>query len=157
MTDEQRTVLLDHIKNIMTELDTRHGREMGELVSKHNAERREQENKMSALSAGLNAAQPALFIVPVAAVEPVADRPFPDEQHLYKGGRLNMMRNGDPRPKRWRGDAVEYFYTAAGRVTRKTKAGTPEFLNDIFCGRWFTVDELNARQDELFIMQGKKK
>jgi len=158
MTNEQRTVLLDHIKNIMTELDTRHSREMGELVSRHNAERREQENKMSALSAGLNDnAQPALFVVPVVAVEPVADRTFPDEQHLYKGGRLDTMRNGESRPKRWRGDSVEYFYTAAGRVTRKTEAGTAEFLNGIFCGRWFTVDELNVRQDELFIMQGKKK
>jgi hypothetical protein len=158
MTNEQRTVLLEHIKNIMTELDTRHAREMGELVSRHQAERRKKESEMSGLSAGLNDdAQPALFVVPVVASVPVTDRPFPDEQHLYKGGRLDTMRNGEPRPKRWREDAMEYFYTAAGRVTRKTKAGTAEFLNGIFCGRWFTVDELNARQDELFIMQGKKK
>jgi hypothetical protein len=54
MTNEQRAVLLDHIKNIMTELDTRHAYEMKELNTRHQAERRVQENKMSALSVGLN-------------------------------------------------------------------------------------------------------
>jgi hypothetical protein len=62
MTNEQRTVVLDYIKNIMTELDTRHAREMGEIVSRHQSERRKKESEMSALSAGLNDdAQPALF------------------------------------------------------------------------------------------------
>jgi len=145
MTDEQRTVLLDHIKNIMTELDTRHGREMGELVSRHNAERREQENKMSALSAGLNAAQPALFIVPVAAVEPVADRPFPDEQHLYVGSRINVLRGQGERPRRWRGDVVEYFYPKGGKVKKAgPDIGTIERKDGAFVGTWLTVYEAKS-------------
>ena len=146
MTNEQRTVLLDYIKNIMTELDTRHAREMGELVSRHQAERRVQENKMSALSAGLNDdAQPALFIGPVSAVNP-----FPNEQRFFKGGRLNVMKNGKERPKRWRNNSeVEYFYPAAGKVTMKTEVGTPDFESGAFCGRWFTCQERQS-------IEGKK-
>jgi hypothetical protein len=146
MTNEQRIVLLDHIKNIMTELDTRHACEMGELVSRHQAERRVQENKMSALSAGLNDdAQPALFVVPVVAV-----KPFPNEQRFFKGGRLNVMKNGKERPKRWRNNSeVEYFYPAAGKVTMKTEVGTPDFESGAFSGRWFTCQERQS-------IEGKK-
>ena len=145
MTNEQRTVLLDHIKNIMTELDTRHAREMGELVSRHNAERRAKENEMSALSAGLNDAQPALFIVPIAAVEPVADRPFPDEQHLYVGSRINALRGQGERPRRWRGDVVEYFYPKGGKVKKAgPDIGTIERKDGCFVGTWLTVYEAKS-------------
>ena len=146
MTNEQRTVLLDHIKNIMTELDTRHAREMGELVSRHNAERRAKENEMPALSAGLNDnAQPALFVVPVVAVEPVADRPFPDEQHLYVGSRINFLRGQGERPRRWRGDVVEYFYPKGGKVKKGgPDIGTIERKDGSFVGTWLTVHEAKS-------------
>jgi len=151
MTNEIRTVVLDYIKNIMTELDTRHAREMGELVSRHQAERRKKESEMPGLSAGLNDdAQPALFVVPVVAVEPVADKPFPNEQRFFKGGRPNVMRNGKERPKRWRNNSeVEYFYPAAGKVTMKTEVGTPDFESGAFSGRWFTYQERQS-------IEGKK-
>ena len=146
MTNEQRTVLLDHIKNIMTELDTRHAREMGELVSRHQAERRVQENKMSALSAGLNDdAQPALFVVPVVASVPAADRPFPDEQHLYVGSRINALRGQGQRPRRWRGDVVEYFYPKGGKVKKAgPDMGTIERHNGSYVGTWLTVHEAKS-------------
>jgi hypothetical protein len=146
MTNEQRTVLLDHIKNIMTELDTRHACEMGELVSRHQAERRVQENKMSALSAGLNDdALPALFVVPIVAFEPEADRPFPDEQHLYVGSRINALRGQGQRPRRWRGDVVEYFYPKGGKVKKAgPDIGTIESNNGSYVGTWLTVHEAKS-------------
>jgi hypothetical protein len=155
MTNEQRTVLLEHIKNIMTELDTRHAREMGELVSRHQAERRVQENKMSALSAGLNDdAQPALFVVPVVAVEPVASRQFVDEQHLYPKGRIHTLQGQGERPWRFRDDVTdvqEYFYPKGGRITfRGTQIGTIDTSDKGFAGRWLTVHEAKA------LHQGKK-
>ncbi len=155
MTNEQRTVLLDHIKNIMTELDTRHACEMGELVSRHQAERRVQENKMSALSAGLNDnAQPALFVVPVVAVEPVASRQFVDEQHLYPKGRINTLQGQGERLKRFRDDVTdvqEYFYPKGGRITLGgTQIGTIDTSDKGFAGRWLTVHEAKT------LHQGKK-
>jgi hypothetical protein len=146
MTNEQRTVLLEHIKNIMTELDTRHAREMGELVSRHQSERRRKESEMSGLSAGLNDdAQPALFVVPVVAVEPVADRPFPDEQHLYVGSRINALRGQGERPRRWRGDVVEYFYPKGGKVKKAgPDIGTIERKDGSFVGTWLTVHEAKS-------------
>jgi hypothetical protein len=155
MTNEQRTVLLEHIKNIMTALDTRHAREMGELVSRHQAERRVQENKMSALSAGLNDDdQPALFVVPVVAVEPVASRQFVDEQHLYPKGRIHTLQGMGERPKRFRDDVTdvqEYFYPKGGRITfRGTQIGTIDTSNKGFSGRWLTVHEAKT------LHQGKK-
>ena len=155
MTNEQRTVLLDHIKNIMTELDTRHACEMGELVSRHQRERRAKENEMSALSAGLNDnAQPALFVVPVVAVEPVASRQFVDEQHLYPKGRINTLQGQGERLKRFRDDVTdvqEYFYPKGGRITlRGTQIGTVDTSDKGFAGRWLTVHEAKT------LHQGKK-
>ena len=155
MTNEQRTVLLEHIKNIMTELDTRHACEMGELVSRHQAERRRKESEMSGLSAGLNDdAQPALFVVPVVAVEPVASRQFVDEQHLYPKGRIHTLQGMGERPKRFRDDVTdvqEYFYPKGGRITfRGTQIGTIDTSNKGFSGRWLTVHEAKT------LHQGKK-
>jgi len=155
MTNEQRTVVLDYIKNIMTELDTRHAREMGELVSRHQAERRKKESEMSGLSAGLNDdAQPALFVVPVVAVEPVASRQFVDEQHLYPKGRIHTLQGQGERLKRFRDDVTdvqEYFYPKGGRITlRGTQIGTIDTSDKGFAGRWLTVHEAKT------LHQGKK-
>jgi len=146
MTKQQRTVLLDHIKNIMTELGTRHAREMGELVSRHQTERRKEENEMSGLSAGLNDdAYLALLVVPVVAVEPVADRPFPDEQHLYVGSRINVLRGQGKRPRRWRNDVVEYFYLRGGKIKKAgPDIGTIECKDGSFVGTWLTVYEAKS-------------
>jgi hypothetical protein len=150
MTKEQRTVVLDYIKNIMTELDTRHACEMKELVSRHQIERRKKESEMSGLSAGLNdEAQPALFVVPVVAVEPVAMelpiRQFVDERHLYPKGRIHTLQGLGERPKRFRDDVTdvqEYFYPKGGRITfRGTQIGTIDISNKGFAGRWLTVHE----------------
>ena len=146
MTNEQRTVLLDYIKNIMTSLDTRHACEMGDLINRHQNERREKENEMMRLSAGLDCeTQPALFVVPVVAVEQVDNRPFPDEQHLYVGSRINALRGQGERPRRWRGDVVEYFYSKGGKLKHSgTAIGTVERKDGCFVGSWLTVQEAKS-------------
>jgi hypothetical protein len=146
MTNEQRTLCLDHIKNTMLELDVRHAGESAKMLLRHNAERREKESEMMRFSDGIDA-QPALFVVPVA---PVDDRPFPNEQRFFKGGRLSIMKNGKARPKRMRSDGqVEYFYPAAGKVTMKTEVGTPDFESGSFSGRWFTYQERQSTQGNI--------
>lgn len=146
MTKESRLVLLDHMKNMMTELDTRHACEMGELVSRHQSERRKKESEMLPFSIDLNDdAQPALFVVPVVAVELVADRPFPDEQHLYVGSRINALRGQGKRPRRWRDDVVEYFYPKGGKVKKAgPDIGTIERKDGSFVGTWLTVYEAKS-------------
>ena len=146
MTNEQRIVLLDYTKNIMTELDTRHAYEMENLRSIHQSERRERENYVMRFSAGLDCeTQPALFVVPVVACEQVDDRPFPDEQHLYIGSRINTLRGQGERRRRWRGDVVEYFYPKGGKLKQEGPSiGTIERKDGRFAGCWLTVQEAKS-------------
>lgn len=146
MTNEQRTVLLDHIKNTMMKLDERHALESKEMSIRHDVERRKTENEMMRFSAGLDCeTQPALFVVPVVAVEQVNNRPFPDEQHLYVGSRINALRGQGERPRRWRGDVVEYFYPKGGKLKHSgTAIGTIERKDGCFVGSWLTVQEAKS-------------
>lgn len=143
MTNEQRAVLLDHIKNTMMKLDERHALESKEMSIRHDVERRKTENEMQRFSAGIyDDGQPGLFVVPVA---PVDDRPFPDEQHLYVGSRINALRGQGERPRRWRGDVVEYFYPKGGKLKHSgTAIGTVERKDGCFVGSWLTVQEAKS-------------
>ena len=153
MTNEHRTVLLDHIKNTMMKLDERHALESKEMSIRHDVERRKTENEMQRFSAGINDdAQPALFVVPVAPVAP--SRQFVDEQHLYPKGRINTLQGKGDRLKRFRDEAAgvqEYFYPKGGRITLSgTQIGTVDITDGFFVGRWLTVYEAQA------LHQGKK-
>ena len=141
MTNEQRTLCLEHIKNTMLELDVRHAGESAKMLLRHNAERREKEGEMMRFADGINA-QPALFVVPVA---PVDDRPFPNEQHLYIGSRINTLRGQGERRRRWRGDVVEYFYPKGGKLKQEGPSiGTIERKDGKFAGCWLTVQEAKS-------------
>lgn len=141
MTNEQRTLCLEHIKNTMLELDVRHAGESAKMLLRHNAERREKESEMMRFADGINA-QPALFVVPVA---PVDDRPFPNEQHLYIGSRINTLRGQGERRRRWRGDVVEYFYPKGGKLKQEGPSiGTIERKDGKFAGCWLTVQEAKS-------------
>ena len=141
MTNEQRTLCLDHIKNTMLELDVRHADESAKMLLRHNAERREKEGEMMRFADGISA-QPALFVVPVA---PVDDRPFPNEQHLYIGSRINTLRGQGERRRRWRGDVVEYFYPKGGKLKQEGPSiGTIERKDGKFAGCWLTVQEAKS-------------
>ena len=143
MTNEHRTVLLDYIKNTMMKLDERHALESKEMSIRHGVERRKTENEMMRFADGINDnAQPALFVVPVA---PVDDRPFPNEQHLYIGSRINTLRGQGERRRRWRGDVVEYFYPKGGKLKQEgLSIGTIEREDGRFSGCWLTVQEAKS-------------
>ena len=153
MTNEQRTLCLEHIKNTMLELDVRHAGESAKMLLRHNAERREKEGEMQRFSAGINDnAQPALFVVPVAPVAP--SRQFVNEQHLYPKGRIHTLQGQGDRPWRFRDEAAgvqEYLYPKGGRITFSgTQIGTVDITDGFFVGRWLTVYEAQA------LHQGKK-
>lgn len=143
MINEHRTVLLDYIKNTMMKLDERHALESKEMSIRHDVERRKTENEMMRFADSIpDVAQPALFVVPVA---PVDDRPFPNEQHLYVGSRIHALRGQGERPRRWRGDVVEYWYPKGGKLKHSgTAIGTVEHKDGSFVGCWLTVYEAKS-------------
>lgn len=149
MTHELES-LLQCIAERYSQLLQKQDEERVQLAARHDVERSSFKSDLAPMSSAAPSAQ---------GIEPVPDwhrlhqeavvavREFPDEQHLYPGGQLLHLRGGEERPRRWRGDSVEYFYKRGHKCIQSgPEIGTREDRDGEFFGRWFTVQELNSRK-----------
>ena len=129
MTPDQYTILSAHAQGLRAAIDARHR----DALAAYTMEVEAHDRYATALLQGAPEA-PALF-------PPDADpRPWPDERHLYPGGSIETMRGAGRRPRRWRGDEVEYLYKTGGNLRIMVALGIGTM--DGHGRRWVTAREL---------------